>query len=59
MQEKLVKVLNKSKSFANFKNLVENSDCRQQWFDFRQKYYEYYVWDMISIDLEGDKPGED
>lgn len=51
MQEKLVKTLNKPKPFANFKNLVEDSDYRQQWFDFRQKQWEYYVWDVIKTDV--------
>ena len=56
MQDKLVKALNKRKPFANFKNLVENSDYRQQWFDFRQKQWEYYVWGIIKtgFDLESE-----
>ena len=36
---------------ANFKNLVENSDYRQQWFDFRQKQWEYFVWNTIQTNL--------
>lgn len=50
-QEKLTNVLNRKKPFANFKYLVENSDYRQQWFDFRQAKYEFYVWDIIRINI--------
>ena len=50
-QEKLINALNRNKPFANFKYLVENSDYRQQWFDFRQAKYEFYVWDIIRINI--------
>ncbi|TLX72319.1 hypothetical protein E9993_18590 [Labilibacter sediminis] len=50
-QEKLINALNRNKPFANFKYLVENSDYRQQWFDFRQAQYEFYVWDIIRINI--------
>ena len=48
LQEKLTKTLNRKKPFANFKNLIENSDYRQLWFDFRQTQYENYVWGIIK-----------
>lgn len=50
-QEKLINALNKKKPFANFKYLVENSDYRQKWFDFRKARYELYVWDVIKTDI--------
>lgn len=52
LQEKVIKALNKPKPFANFKRLVEYSDYRQQWFDFRMKQYEYYVWNDIQMHFE-------
>jgi hypothetical protein len=52
LQNKLVNALNNRKPFANFKHIVENSFYRQEWFDYRQKQWEYYVWKLISIDLE-------
>ena len=58
LKEKLLNALSRKKPFANFKFLVENSDYRQKWFDFKQKYYEDYVWGMIKTDLEEDKPHE-
>lgn len=48
LQNKLRDALNKSKPFANFKNIVESSKFRQQWFDFRQKQLEFYVWDILK-----------
>lgn len=51
-QQKLFNALNRRKPFANFKFLVENSDYRQQWFDFRLKQWEYYVWNIISLDID-------
>ena len=51
LQEKLINALNRKKPFANFKYLIEDSDYRQQWFEFRQAQYELYVWDIIKTDI--------
>ncbi|WP_297090987.1 UPF0158 family protein [uncultured Draconibacterium sp.] len=51
IQEKLINALNRKKPFANFKYLVEDSDYRQHWFDFRQAQYELYVWGVIKTDI--------
>ncbi len=51
-QNKLINALNRRKPFGNFKYLVENSDYRQQWFDFRQAQYEQYVWNSIELSVE-------
>ncbi len=51
LQKKLVSALNNRGPFANFKFLVEGSDYRDQWFEFRQQATEWYVWDLLSIDL--------
>lgn len=50
-QDKLINALNRKKPFANFKYLIESSDYRQQWFDFRQAQYELYVWGVIKTDI--------
>ncbi|MEQ8552278.1 MAG: UPF0158 family protein [Cyclobacteriaceae bacterium] len=52
LQNKLISALNNRRPFANFKVLVENSEYREQWFEFRQKAYELYIWDLIQVDLE-------
>ncbi|TLX74661.1 hypothetical protein E9993_12150 [Labilibacter sediminis] len=48
LQKQLVNALNRRRPFANFKYIVESSDYRQQWFDFRQKQWEYYTWRIIT-----------
>ena len=52
MQNQLQAALNKRKPFANFKHIIESSRYSQQWFDFRQKQWEYYVWDIIKEDKD-------
>lgn len=47
-QKQLVNALSNRKPFANFKHLVENSDYRQPWFDYRQNQWAYYVWGIIK-----------
>jgi len=51
LQNRLINALNRRKPFANFKYIVETSKYRQQWFDFRQKQWEYYVWDILKNEL--------
>lgn len=48
LQGRLINSLNRRKPFANFKYIVETSEYRQQWFEFRQKQWELYVWDFIK-----------
>jgi len=52
LQRKLINALNNRKPFANFKWLIDNSEHRQKWFDFRQKEHERYVWREIEFELE-------
>lgn len=52
LREKLLYALNRKQPFANFKFLIDNSEYRQQWFDFRQKQNEDYAWDIIKMDLD-------
>jgi hypothetical protein len=40
---KLTQALNGRKPFANFNHIIHNSDCRDEWFAFRQKELERYV----------------
>lgn len=43
MANKLVNALNRPKPFRNFKNIVEISEYRQKWFDFKHQATEEYV----------------
>lgn len=49
IQDRLINALLKWKPFRTFKNIVESSDCRQQWFDFHQLCLEEYVRDQITF----------
>lgn len=51
LQGKLVYALNKSRPLANFKNLVDSSDYRQQWFDYRETKWELHAWREIEDSL--------
>ena len=50
LRERLVKVLNKSKPFSNFKWQIDNSgDYRQAWFDFRNARFVDWVKEQIKF----------
>jgi len=46
---KLLNALSKRKPFQNFKDLIDRSDCRQDWFDFKYRAYINYVKQQIEI----------
>ncbi len=43
LQNKLIDALNRRKPFAGFNSVVDNSDYRQKWFDFKQQQLEEHV----------------
>jgi len=43
IQQELFNALNRRKPFANFKELIDNSPYRQDWFDFKQEKLEEHV----------------
>jgi len=51
LQKQLIHALQNHRPFANFKNLIDNSDCREQWFAFKQKELEKYVWQNIELEI--------
>jgi hypothetical protein len=58
LQEQLFGALNRQKPFRNFKNLIDQSEYRQEWFDYKQKRLEERAWEIISEDLnDGDVTG--
>ena len=50
IQEKLIGALNRKRPFANFRNLIDNSDYLQDWCDFKQNYLEEHVYEMFQIE---------
>ena len=54
LQGRLAEALNRSRPFANFKRIVDNSDMREEWFAFKRKRYEAWVRREIRGDFEFD-----
>ena len=53
LAEALSNVLERKSPFANFKAIVERSDYREKWFEFKNQSYANYVRDMLSLnDIE-------
>jgi hypothetical protein len=52
LKNKLINALNNRKPFANFKNIVESSDHRKEWFAFKQRQLEILVWEELEFQLE-------
>lgn len=55
LQKQLINALERRHPFANFKNLIDNSDCREQWFAFKQSKLEEYVWRDIEFEINPGK----
>lgn len=49
----LEKILQKRKPFRNFKDVVENSDYREAWFEFKQKEIEEIVETILKNEENG------
>lgn len=52
LKSQLVYALNNQKPFANFKRTIDNSEFRQDWFDFKDKQLQNYVRAMIEIEIQ-------
>jgi len=52
LKNKLVNALNDRRPFANFKNIVESSNYRKEWFAFKQHQLEIMVWEELQFELE-------
>lgn len=48
-RDKILDRLSKRKPFQNFKILIDSSDYRQDWFDFKEKAYIDHVKQQIEI----------
>lgn len=51
-KNRLQYALNNRKPFAHFGGLIDDSEYRQDWFDFRQKQLEQFVWQQIKNELD-------
>jgi len=48
-QNKLIGAINRKRPFANFRNLIDDSDYLQDWYDFKQNYLEEHVYEMFLL----------
>jgi hypothetical protein len=51
LREDLIDALNRKRPFANFKQIVETSQFRQAWFDFKKEQLEMKAWDELESEL--------
>ena len=52
LRNKLINALNNKRPFAHFKNIVESSNYRNDWFAFKQKQLEWLVWEELQVEFE-------
>lgn len=53
-RNQIISALENRKPFRNFNYLIDNSDCRQQWFDFKQQQLEEYVGRIFKVAVRED-----
>lgn len=51
LQAKLIYALNNRKPFAHFKYHIDNSDHRQEWFDFKNRCLQTHVKELLFVEL--------
>jgi len=56
LRAQLVNAIYNPKPFANFKRIIDNSDFRQDWFDFKDMQLQDYVKTMIEINVQRKNP---
>ena len=49
-QQKLIRILDNRRPFANFKNEIDWSDYREAWFAFRTKKHEEYIKSLLDLE---------
>jgi hypothetical protein len=52
LQGELFNALNHRRPFANFKDIIENSRYRQDWFDFKKQWLENHINELLLIDID-------
>ena len=52
LKGELFNALNHRRPFANFKDIIDNSRYRQDWFDFKKQWLENHIRGLLLIDIE-------
>ena len=50
LQQHLVRILERKSPFANFKEVVESSQYRENWFDFRSNATKNYIKEQLEFE---------
>lgn len=53
LQAELFNAMDNQKPFAHFNGIIDNSEFRQNWFDFKQHYLENHVQILLSKEIHG------
>lgn len=48
LRQELQESLRRSKPFRNFKNIIDNSEIREKWFEFKNDSYMEFVRDQLD-----------
>lgn len=52
LRPRLINALQNRKPFANFGNIINNSDLREEWFEFKREYLDNLVAEDLLMELE-------
>lgn len=52
LRPKLINALQNRKPFANFGRIIDNSDLREDWFEFKREYLDNLVAEDLLMELE-------
>ncbi len=52
LRPKLINALQNRKPFANFGRIIDNSDLREAWFEFKREYLDNLVAEDLLMELE-------
>lgn len=50
----LINALDRKRPFRNFKDIIDSSDSRQDWFDFQEVAYKEYVRKTFEWEMDED-----
>ena len=52
LRPRLINALQNRKPFTNFGNIINNSDLREEWFEFKREYLDNLVAEDLLMELE-------
>jgi hypothetical protein len=52
LKSDLIYALSQRRPFANFKDIIDNSRYRQDWFEFKRQWLENHIKELLLVDIE-------